>query len=171
MITLILFRHAKSSWDDPAVEDFDRPLAARGRNAAPKMAAHLAEQGLLPDLILCSASLRTRQTLALALPAFAPVPQVDYAEALYDASVATLLAIVRDAPANARKLMVIGHNPGLQSFANYLIGQGEPAVRRALAGKFPTAGIAAITFEAESWSGLQPGAGRLELFATPKRLG
>ncbi len=171
MLTLILFRHAKSSWDDPTLEDFDRPLTARGKKAAPKMAAHLAKQGFVPDLILCSASLRTRQTLDLALPAFAPKPKVDYAAALYEASLPTLLAIVRDAPEDARKLMVIGHNPGLQSFALYLVGRGEPAMRRALAGKLPTAGIAAITFKAESWSGLQPGTGRLALFATPKRLG
>jgi phosphohistidine phosphatase len=168
MLTLTLFRHAKSSWNHPALDDFDRPLAPRGEQAAPRMAAYLAEQGLAPDLVLCSAARRTRQTLALALPEWTAEPKIDYAEALYLASVPTLFGSIRATPAEVRHLMIIGHNPGIEMFARLAIGSGEAKARRALAAKFPTAAVAVITWDGESWADMQPGGGHLKLFMTPR---
>jgi phosphohistidine phosphatase len=171
MLTLTLFRHAKSSWHHPSLDDIDRPLAPRGEKAAPQMAAYMAEHGLVPDLVLCSPSRRTRQTLALALPKWTAHPKIDYAEALYLASVPTLFTIIRATPADRRHLMVIGHNPGMEMFARHVIGSGEAKARQALAAKFPTAAVAVITWDCESWADIEPGGGRLALFVTPKQLG
>ncbi|MGF1621285.1 MAG: histidine phosphatase family protein [Rhodomicrobiaceae bacterium] len=167
---LILFRHAKSSWDFPELEDFDRPLSNRGQKAAPRMAAWLAETGLIPDHIICSASRRTRQTLDLALPFWKPTPTIDYAEALYHASPETLLTIAHDAPHAARDVMIVGHNPGLEAFATRMIGSGDKKTRLALASKFPTAAVAVITFETDSWAKIALASGHLAHFITPKQL-
>ncbi len=170
MRTLTLFRHAKSSWDSPALEDFDRPLSARGRKDAPRMAAFLAERSFTPDTILCSPARRTRETVDFALPAWKPAPKIDYQDALYHASADAMLAILRDSPDEARHVMIVGHNPGLESFSARLIGGGDSSARLALARKFPTAGVAVLTFDAAHWSEATAGGGRLSIFATPKRL-
>ena len=170
MLTLTLFRHAKSSWSFPTLDDFDRPLNARGEKAAALMAAFLAKCKLVPDLVLCSSAQRTRQTLDLALPAWEPSPEVDYSDALYHATAPTLLAILRDAPAEAKNVMIVGHNPGLEAFATQLIGSGDKRDRLILASKFPTAAVAVVAFDAEKWADIRPGEGHLSLFATPKQL-
>ena len=170
MLTLTLFRHAKSSWDFPNLDDFDRPLNERGEKAAPRMAAFLAENDLVPDLVLCSSSQRTRQTLHLALPSWKPKPKIDYSEALYHATAPTMLAILRDTPAKAKHVMIIGHNPGMESFATQLIGSGDKKDRMAIATKFPTAAAAVIAFDAKSWADIETGRGALQLFMTPRQL-
>lgn len=169
MLTLTLFRHAKSSWDDPSLADFDRPLAPRGEQAAPLMGTFLAERGLVPDLILCSTSERTRQTLDLAFAAL-PRPKTQFLDDLYHATVPTLIAAICAAPAETRNLMLIGHNPGLQALALSLIGGGDPAGRRGIAHKFPSAAIAAMTFDVPNWAEIEPGGGHLLFFSTPKGL-
>lgn len=168
MRTLILFRHAKSSWDLPELKDFDRPLNARGQDAAPRMAAYIAENDHLPDHIICSAARRARETLDLALPFWKPPPTIDYADALYHASPQRLLAVTRGAPDTASKLMIVGHNPGLEAFADKITGRGDKTLRLAMANKFPTAAIAAITFDERGWKSIVPGDGHLTLFITPK---
>jgi phosphohistidine phosphatase len=170
MLRLTLFRHAKSSWDAADLSDFDRPLAARGETAVPVMAAHLAQKKCVPGLILCSSARRTRQTLDLAIPYWKPRPKIEYLDALYHATAQEMTAILREAPAKAKHVMIVGHNPGLQSLAIHLIGAGEPSERRAIARKFPTAGVAVIVFDAKSWAELQAGRGQLMIFATPKQL-
>ncbi len=170
MRTLILFRHAKSSWDFPELEDFDRPLNARGQKAAPRMAAWLADNDLISGYVICSAARRTRETLDLALPLWKPAPTIDYAEAVYHANPETLLAITRDAPDAARNVMIVGHNPGLEAFATRMIGSGDKKARLALASKFPTAAAAVMTFETASWAKIEPGSGHLAHFITPRQI-
>ena len=172
MLTLSLFRHAKSSWADAGLEDFDRPLATRGEEAAPLMGAFLAERGLVPDLVLCSGSRRTRQTLDLAL-ALGPLkarPETQFLDDLYHATVPALLAIIRRAPSAPRCLMLVGHNPGLQALALELIGGGDPSGRRAIAHKFPSAAVAVMTFDAPNWAAIGARAAYLTIFMTPKQL-
>jgi phosphohistidine phosphatase len=170
MRTLTLFRHAKSSWATPGLADFDRPLAPRGEAAVPPMAAYIAEHGLTPDRIICSSARRTRETLELALPAFTPTPQIDYSETLYHAVAPVMIGLIREMPDEVQRLMVIGHNPGLQALAIDLIGEGDMELRRAILRKFPTAAIAVIGFDVPDWSGVRPRGGRLERFVSPKRL-
>ncbi|NJM33521.1 MAG: histidine phosphatase family protein [Rhodomicrobium sp.] len=170
MLILTLFRHAKSSWDFPELADFDRPLAARGEEAAPRIGAFLAERSLMPNLVLCSTAKRTRQTIALALPALKPRTKVKYLDGLYHAGIAEMLAIVGEQPPKPRHIVIVGHNPGLQSLALHLIGEGDSKDRRAIARKFPTAAVAVIAFDAQSWGDLNPGAGQLVAYATAKQL-
>jgi phosphohistidine phosphatase len=170
MLTLSLLRHAKSSWADPAQDDFERPLNERGREAAPRMGAYMAKQKLAPDLILCSPAARTRQTLALVLPHLQRIAEVAYEDGLYLASTGQLLKRIRRTPAPTTHLMLVGHDPGMHGIATRLAGTGDPAALDLLAAKFPTAGLAVILFDTKSWTDVGDGDGRLRLFMTPKRL-
>lgn len=170
MLTLTLFRHAKSSWDLSGVDDRDRPLNARGISAAPMMGAFLRENDLKPDLVLCSTSARTRQTLELARGVWNFEPRVKYEGALYLAEPVGLLERLRRTPGTAKHLLIVGHNPGLQILAIELIGEGDPALIAALSAKLPTAGIVVLTFEGRNWRDIAPRKGRLVHFATPKML-
>ncbi|HWM49339.1 MAG TPA: histidine phosphatase family protein [Xanthobacteraceae bacterium] len=164
MPRLMLLRHAKS--DRPAgVEDHDRPLNGRGRAAARKIGAYLADHDLLPDLILCSTSARTRETyhrLGVANP-----PRVEFDERLYLAEADAILALVRALPRGARNVLLIGHNPGLQDAAIALVATGDAHLRRQLHEKFPTAALAVIDFDSD-WPSVRHRSGRLERFVTPK---
>jgi phosphohistidine phosphatase len=170
MLTLSLLRHAKSNWDDPTLKDFDRPLAKRGENAAPRMGAYMEKQGLAPDLVLCSPAVRARQTLDLVLPHLAGGPTVVFEDNFYLAAPTIMLARVRKIDAKVRHVLIVGHDPGMQGLALELSGSGEVQALQALAAKFPTAGLAVIGFKARDWSKVGPGKGRLELFVSPKML-
>jgi phosphohistidine phosphatase len=168
MLRLILLRHAKS--DRPAgVVDLERPLNPRGRKAAPRMAAYLAEEGLVPERVLVSPARRTRETWDLAKDALGEIPQ-DSVEAIYEAPASALLRAVRNAPTDAATVLLIGHNPGIQDFAVKLAQGGSREAKARLRTQFPTAALAVIDFEAEAWSGIDWGGGRLERFVTPKDL-
>jgi len=170
MLTLSLLRHAKSSWADPGLDDFDRPLSERGENAAPRMGAYMAKHGIVPELILSSPSARTRQTLDLVLPHLPAPPKVLYEQALYLAPASVLLKRIRKVEAKVRHAMVVGHDPGMHALAVDLAATGKPEELEALEMKFPTAGLAVVVFDARDWSKVKPRAGRLQLFMTPKRL-
>ena len=169
MKTLLLLRHAKSDWGDPAREDFDRPLNARGRKAARRMAGHIAHRGLGPDLVWCSTAARARETWALMAPALASGIGAAWRDDLYLATAAELLAIARGAPDRAARLMLIAHNPGLHDLALSLArtsrDAGELDVLRA---GLPTAALAIVAFDAEGWAGIADG--RLVALVRPRRL-
>ena len=176
MLTLSLLRHAKSSWEQPGLGDHERPLARRGRKAAPKVGAALAGMGLKPDLVLCSGAVRTRETVSLVLPNFpAPRPQVIYDDSIYMATPDTLLMHVRrvgteHADRLPRHMMVVGHNPGLEDLTILLTGSGSDAGMALIAEKFPTCAVAIIDFEADNWTEINAGAGRLVHFIVPRDL-
>jgi phosphohistidine phosphatase len=169
MLTLSLFRHAKSSRNEPELEDFDRPLSPRGRKAAPRMAAFMRDNGIYPDLVLCSPSRRTRETWALISGALRN-PPTRYSQELYLATPETMLDCIRATGPDVGHLMLVGHNPGTQQLAVNLIGSADRQALKALAAKFPTAGLAVITFETGAWRSIRPATGHLSLFMTPKRL-
>ena len=133
MLTLSLLRHAKSNWDDPSLKDFERPLSKRGENAAPRVGAYMAVQGLAPDLVLCSPAVRARQTLGLVLPRLAGGPTVVYEENFYLAAPSVLLARVRKVEAKVRHILIVGHDPGMQGLALELSGAGGADALQALA--------------------------------------
>ena len=170
MLTLSLLRHAKSSWDDASLKDFDRPLSERGETAAPRMGAYMAAQGLAPELVLCSPAVRARQTLDLVLPHLAAGPTVVYEDRFYLAAPSVMLARVRKIEAKVRHVLIVGHDPGMQGLALELAGTGDAETLRSLGRKFPTGALAVIRFNARDWSRIGPSKGRLELFATPKTL-
>lgn len=169
---LLLLRHAKSDWDDPNLSDHDRPLAARGRLAAPKMARHIARTDVLPDLVLCSTAVRARQTLDLIRPALPAGPRL-YEPELYTFEASALLQRLQQCPADARTVMVVGHNPALESLALRLCsgqkeGKKDHPLHR-LRHKFPTAALATLALPCP-WSELVEGVGRVVDFVRPKDL-
>jgi phosphohistidine phosphatase len=170
MLTLSLLRHAKSSWDDPGRDDFERPLNERGEAAAPRMGRFMARNDIVPELVLSSPSVRTRQTLDLVLPHLAPAPTVACEEPLYLAAASVLLGRIRKVAGKVGHVMVVAHDPGLHQLAMELAGAGDPDLLGALAKKFPTGALAVIDFDVPTWSKVRRGAGRLRLFMSPKRL-
>lgn len=169
MKQLLLLRHAKSSWDDPGLDDFDRPLAERGLKAAQSMGRELAAREWLPDLALVSSALRTRDTWRLVAAELPAHPQVAFAKALYGASAADILSKIRQADPSRDSLLVVGHNPGLEDLARQLAGPGSEAkARKKLEEKFPTTALARFVFEGD-WSGLS--SARLTHCLMPKDLG
>jgi len=170
MRRLILFRHAKSAWGDPGLADHDRPLSDRGRLAASLMGAYLADQGLRPDRVLVSSSVRTIETWRLARRAFDAEPDIEVAEALYHADPASMLAVVQALPETVETAMVIGHNPGLAAFARKLANEPvRPACARAFE-KFPTGAVAVFEADVAGWPALEFGGCAFTRFATPKDL-
>jgi phosphohistidine phosphatase len=171
MLTLSLLRHAKSSWDDPELEDHERPLAKRGTKDAPRIGAFMAAEKLKPDYVLCSGAVRARATLTLVLAELpGRPPEITYDDEIYLAEPPRLLSRLAKVRASAHHVLMVGHNPGLHALALTMTGSGERKALAALAGKFPTGSLAVIEFEAGSWSDIKPGSGRLRLFATPRRL-
>ena len=168
MKQLLLLRHAKSSWDDPDLDDFDRPLAERGLKAARLIGRELAARDWLPDQVLVSPALRTRDTWRLVAAELPVHPRVAFAEALYDAAAADILGQLRKADPSSGCLLVLGHNPGLEELAKQLAGPGSEAkARKRLEKKFPTAALARFVLE-DDWSGLS--AARLTHSLRPKDL-
>lgn len=164
--TLLLLRHAKSSWVDPTLPDHDRPLASRGRRDAKRIAKHLAGLEFEPELVLCSSAVRTRETLELVRPALGN-SKVLFEDGLYGASSDELLARIRDVPDAVGSVMLIGHNPGLEQLALLLASSGDEL--RGLETKFPTAALATLAVET-TWSRLAPGDAILTAYIVPKQL-
>jgi len=168
MPELLLLRHAKSDWKDRSLDDFDRPLAPRGRHAAPLMGRWLAEKGLQPDLVLCSTAKRAEETLGLLLTALASAPETGYLKTLYLAPPSRLLAVLRRLGPDRGRVLLVGHNPGLHHLAVALAGRSGGPAGRLLAEKFPTAALA--RFQVESWPELGQAPARLVDFVRPRDL-
>jgi len=170
MRRLLLLRHTKSSWRDEALPDVERPLAPRGRRAAPAIGIYLRDHDLIPDLVLVSTAQRARETWQLVNLMFANAPTVRYDEKLYLADADEILKRVAKAPATAATVMVVGHNPGLQELAVALYDGGEAIDYNRLKAKFPTGGLAIYEFDIDRWSELREKSGRLAGFTAPRDL-
>lgn len=171
MLRLLLLRHAKSSWDQPELADFERPLNDRGRAAAEAMGAFMAARGIVPSRILCSAARRARETLALVLPHLDGDIDICIAARLYESDAPGYLNAVREYGGTELTVMLIGHNPATEDFAHVLAPVGDAAGLAALKTKFPTAGLVVIGFDLPKWRDIGPGEGRLISFHTPKTIG
>lgn len=170
MKTLTLLRHAKSGWDDTVARDFDRPLNAKGRKAAQVVGAHLRRLDLGFDHIVASPAERVVQTIADVAAGFrAPLEPV-WDKRLYLASSATLLDVARESPADAGRLLMIGHNPGLEDFVLLMMGGGDPSLVREAELKYPTATVAELTFDVANWTDVAPASGTLTRFIRPRDL-
>jgi phosphohistidine phosphatase len=167
---LYLLRHAKSSWDDPALPDFDRPLAPRGRRAAAAIATYLGQAGIVPGVVLCSPARRARETLDAVIAAFGTPVEVRVENAVYDADAPGLLALVKGLPDGVPSAMVVGHNPGLQEFAIGLCADGEDRARGQLRAKFPTGALATVDLGDIGWSQVRFGCGCLTDLVMPRTL-
>lgn len=168
MKTLHLLRHGKSSWSEPGIADHERPLTRRGRRAAQAIARHLVDANIVPDLVLCSTALRTRQTLDLILPSIKP-PKIIIDRQLYEASERRLLDYLRELPDGAESVLLIGHNPGLQSLALTLAGRNSAGAPPETLGKFPTGALASFKIDGR-WPKLRAHSAEVTGFVTPQQL-
>jgi phosphohistidine phosphatase len=163
MKTLYLVRHAKSSWDNPQLRDFDRPLNDRGKRDAPRMGAWLKEMKIRPDLILTSPARRaftTARILRKVLELDDSIVGVE--ERLYLASPGEMLQVIAEVNQRVDHLFLVGHNPGHTDLANQL--------SEARIDNLPTVAIFAVSFDMRGWHELKPGMGRFLFFQYPKNL-
>jgi phosphohistidine phosphatase len=170
MRTLMLMRHAKSSWDQSDLDDLERPLAPRGRETAPLVARYIKQSGWQPDLVLCSPATRVRETWDLMTPVLGGTIDCKKLRTIYPGAPSRLLETLRRAADQVATLMLIGHNPGLGRLAVSLCGSGPAKTLERMRGKFPTAALAVIQFDIDRWDQLAPGSGRLRAFVRPKDL-
>lgn len=147
MPTLLLMRHAKSSWKEASLSDHDRPLNRRGRKAAPQMGRLIRKHDLIPDRILCSTSVRTRQTCELLLSEWPQSPPVEFLAELYLCPADELIGVVQENAADAQRVLLLGHNPGFADFLANAVGYVE---------KFPTVAVASLQIPGDNWRTLDP---------------
>lgn len=169
MRRLMILRHAKSGYPD-GVEDHERPLAQRGREAAPCMAAYMAGELLLPDAAVVSTALRTRQTFALVASALGNPPH-RFERRIYEAPSDQLMRVVAETPDSTPSLLLVGHNPGCAELAARLTGFGDRYAFARMTTKYPTCGLAVLDLDVESWADIVERCGRLERFVTPASIG
>ena len=162
MKTLLLMRHGKSSWSDDALADHDRPLKKRGQDASDRIGLLLSESKLVPDHILTSSAVRALETTQRVIQTAQWSGEAEVVPELYHADPKSLVAIVSRVPNRVDRLLVIGHNPGLENWLTCLIGRIET---------FPTAALAQVELDIESWLDLTPETrGNLQKLWRPKEL-
>ena len=145
MKTLLLMRHAKSSWKDSELADHERPLNKRGKKDAPRMGVLLQERELVPQRILCSSALRARETAQVIAENAGFSGEIVTIDRLYMAETDEFLAVLRELPDDLERVMIIGHNPGLETLLQVLSGRIE---------SLPTAVLAHLSLEISSWAQL-----------------
>lgn len=161
MKRLLLLRHAKSSWGDPGLADFDRPLNERGLRAAPLMGRLMRQRRVQPDLIISSPAERARRTAVLVAEAAGFAAPLRFDERIYEATAARLVEVVSQAEEGAGELLLVGHNPGMEELLELLTGEAR---------RMPTAALARIQLDIEKWGKLRERTGRLEWHVKPKEL-
>jgi phosphohistidine phosphatase len=174
MRRLMLLRHAKTESNAPSGQDQDRRLDDRGRHDAAAIGDWIGRHPPFPDLVLVSPAVRALQTWEIAREAMkhpARQPHVEFLPELYGADPAQLLQTIRMASVNdPRRLLVVGHNPGMHELALTLTGSGDAAARKALEHNLPTAGFAIFDFATDDWNDVAFRRGKLVLFTSPKLL-
>lgn len=160
MKTVIFFRHGKSNWEADYDHDHDRPLAKRGKKAALKMGCFLAEIDQVPDVAVTSTAVRAQETLRRAAEAGGWLCPVQENEALYGATLSTILDVIRKMPEEITSLMLVGHEPTWSDMVAALIGGGDVL--------FPTAAMARVDVEVDAWKDVEMGDGQLVWFVPPR---
>jgi phosphohistidine phosphatase len=161
MKTLHLIRHAKSSWKEPDMQDFDRPLNERGREAAPLIGEFILKKKIRPDLIISSPAERARETAALIIKAAELVVELRFDERIYEADAARLLDVVSQIDESVGVAILVGHNPGMEDLLETLTGEKQ---------RMQTGALARIVLDVEKWSKVRERAGRLEWLVRAKEL-
>jgi len=170
MKSLTLLRHAKSAWDDPVKRDFDRPLNGRGRRAANRMGRYMRDEGLAFDHVVASPALRVSQTIDGVEDGYGRALSPDYDRRIYMASAATLLDLVQGLDDTWDRVLLVGHNPGLEDLVLMLVPQTEIGLRDEVEIKYPTATLAELRFEAKHWSDVDERTAKIVRFMRPREL-
>jgi phosphohistidine phosphatase len=168
MKTLTLLRHAKSSWDDGATRDFDRPLNKRGRQAARTIGREMRELGLRFDHVIASPAVRVVETLREVEEGYGGPLGAAFDRRVYLASAETLVEIIQAAGDDGASLLLVGHNPGLENLA-LMLGEEGP-LRAEIEVKYPTATLTEISLPAERWGQVGRGGGTITRFVRPRDL-
>lgn len=161
MRTLYLLRHAKSSWKDATLPDFERPLKGRGRDAAEQMGRFLASKKVNVGALISSPSVRTRQTIDVVLRHVELGVEPQFDQRIYEASLSALVQVLTEISDDTKAAMLVGHNPGMEEMLAFLTRESR---------HMPTCALAKISIAGSSWKEAQRGAGKLEWFVTPKDL-
>ena len=163
MKTLTILRHAKSSWGDDSLVDHERPLNSRGKRDAPVMAARIAREGIRPSLILSSSAKRAWSTAKeVARELSYPAEFLQRERDLYHAGVSRLLDVLAKQDVGFNNILLVGHNPGLTDFANYLVPD--------LTDNIPTCGYASVNIDVDDWNLKDARSVELLSYDYPKRL-
>ena len=159
MKTLFIMRHAKSSWDDASLSDFERPLNGRGLKAAPFMGELMRKKVFRPSIILSSPAMRAKQTSELVKESSGLAVGIKFDRHIYEASPQALRHAIAELDDAFTSAMLVGHNPGIEGFIRFLTGQIEP---------MPTAALAVIELDIENWSNIDHSCGVLKSVFRPK---
>jgi len=161
--TLILVRHAKSSWKDTTLNDIQRPLNKRGNKDASKMGKHMAEHKILPEVIFSSPGLRALTTARLISVRIGIQPNdIIIDEKIYTFDSESLLNVIKSLKNKYERVMIVGHNPAITEVVNYLCGSKIDNV--------PTCGVAVLRFPMNSWKKIGKNKAKLDSFDYPKKL-
>lgn len=164
MKTLYIIRHAKSSWDDTSLDDFDRPLNERGKKDAPRMAKRLNERSVTPDLMLSSPAKRALSTCRkIAEVLKYSEDKIKTEKNLYHASADGILKVIKDIKDKHEVVLLFGHNPGLTDFVNDFMEDDNHFIDN-----LPTCGVVCFRIDVDFWSSVRFGEGRFEFFDFPK---
>jgi phosphohistidine phosphatase len=161
MKTLMLLRHAKSDWENTSLRDFDRPLAARGKRDAPRVGKALRKRGSVPELIISSPAARAKATIEAVIKTAKLEGELKFDEAIYGASSAELMKMIRRLRDDVSCSLLVGHNPDFEDLLRRLTGSHE---------RMPTAALASIEFQIDRWEDVEDGKGRLAWLVTPKQI-
>ena len=159
MKTIYLLRHAKSSWDDTSLSDFERPLNERGLRTAPFMGEVMNRRGYSPSLVIISPAKRAATTAELVKESAGLNAELRHDHRIYEASPNTLRTVAAETSDDLASVMLVGHNPGMEGFIRYLTGRIEP---------MPTAALAVIELSIDSWNDLDAGTGQITEVVRPK---
>tara|TARA_Y100001970_G_C14159549_1_gene817679 strand:+ start:832 stop:1407 length:576 start_codon:yes stop_codon:yes gene_type:complete len=168
--SLILMRHAKSSWDNSYKDDFDRPLNSRGKENAQMVAKHIHSLGFKPELTLCSSAARCKQTLELIIPYFPTKMHIRYLDELYLAPERTILEMIKSIELSINQMLVIGHNPGLSDLSQSLIYSSNKKNDYFETQQFPTSAASIFEMSINNWLNLKLSDSKIIDFVTPKKL-
>ncbi|HLA96565.1 MAG TPA: histidine phosphatase family protein [Pyrinomonadaceae bacterium] len=159
MKRIFILRHAKSSWGDANLSDFERPLNDRGLNVAPFMGELIARRGVILDAIVSSPAMRASQTAKIIKESAGLNVEIKFDDRIYEASPNTLRQVISELGDNLDSAMLVGHNPGIEGFIRYLTGRMEP---------MPTAALAIIKLKIDHWQDITADSGKLVEVIRPK---
>jgi len=170
MLTLMLLRHAKSSWTQIGSTDFERSLNERGIKSAPLIGQYMADNDLTPKLIYSSSAARAKATTQLVLAELPEAPEPAYDQSIYDGGPESLFNKIASSPNSASPLLVVGHNPTIHAMSLSLCRAGNEKAFQTMSAKYPTGGLAIIDFDLQDWSEVTGGSGTLRDFILPRTL-
>lgn len=170
MKRLAVLRHAKSSWDDPRLDDFDRPLNDRGRKAARLIGREMNRRAMHFDLVLASTAVRVGETIDHLQEEFRFTSEIRFEPPIYEASAGTLLELVQTEGGESGSVLLVGHNPGLQQLLLDLTDRDVHGLRDGVKSKFPTAALALVELPADRWSEVTRGSGQIVELILPREL-